>query len=191
VRRPEPQPSRLLLRVLTGLVVLGALLRRRPVGRLPQGVDPEDIADGYEHSDISPTVVLAGAAGLLVVLGLVLVAVTSFEATVTGIPPDLGRPADLIQGLRAAPAPTPPQPRLEAESGQEYAAYLAAEQHKLTSYRWVDRQAGVVAIPVERAIDVLAQQGLPARSAPAVATQDDGAHSPSSASSGRVEEAYP
>ncbi len=191
MRRPEPEPSRLLLRVLTGLVVLGALLRRRPVQRLPQGVDPEDIAEGYEHSDISPAVVLASAAGLLIILAVVLVAITSFEAAVTGIQPGLSRPTDLIQGLQAAPAPTPPQPRLEAESGQEYATYLAAEQQKLTTYRWVDRQAGTVAIPVERAIDLLAEQGLPARARPAVAAQDDGARSPSSSSSGRVEEAYP
>jgi hypothetical protein len=158
---------------------------------LPQGVDPEDIADGYEHSDISLAVVLIGAAGLLVILAVVLVAVTSFEAAVTGSQPSLSRPADLVQGLQAAPAPTPPQPRLEAESGQEYATYLAAEQQKLTTYRWVDRQAGIVAIPVERAIDLLAQQGLPTRSAPTVAAHDDAAHSPSSASSGRVKEAYP
>jgi hypothetical protein len=191
VSRPEPEPSRLLLGVLTGVVVLGALLRRRPVRGLPQGVHPEDLAEGYEHSDISPAVVLVGAAGLLVILVVVLVAVTSFEAAVTGSQPSLSRPADLVQGLQAVPAPTPPQPRLEAESGQEYAAYLAAEQQKLTTYRWVDRQAGSVAIPVERAIDLLAQRGLPTRSAPTVAARDDGAHSPSSSSSGRVEEAYP
>ena len=191
MRRPEPEPSRLLLRVVTGLVVLAAILRRRPVGRLPHGVDPEDIADGYEHSDISPAVVLVGAAGLGVILAVVLVVITSFETAVTGIQPSLSRPTDLIEGLQAAPAPTPPQPRLEAESGQDYATYLAAEQRKLTSYHWVDRQAGIAAIPVERAIDLLAQQGLPTRTAPTLGAHDDGAHSPSSSSSGRVEEAYP
>ena len=64
-------------------------------------------AEGYEHSDIPPFAVLAGAAGLLLVLVIVFVAITIFEAAVTGIPPSLSRPKDLIQGLQAAPAPTP------------------------------------------------------------------------------------
>ena len=33
----------------------------------------------------------------------------------------------------------------------------------LEHYGWVDKNAGVVRIPVERAIDVLAEKGLPYR----------------------------
>jgi hypothetical protein len=147
-------------------------------------------AEGYEHSDIAPVAVFAGAVGLLLVLAITLVAITSFEASVTGIPPSLSRPQDLIQGLQAAPAPTPPQPRLEAQSGQSLGPYRAAATARLNSYGWVDRQAGIVSIPIERAMDVTAQQGLPARATP-TAARDEGRLSPSSASSGRVDEAYP
>jgi hypothetical protein len=184
--QPEDRPS-ILVRLLEFVVVIGAFLQRRQP--LPRGVDAEDLATGYEHSDMHVGVILAGAAALLVTLALVLVGVTLLEQTLVGIPPSIGRPADLTQGLQAPPAPTPPAPQLEALPAQTLDAYRAAEQQKLSSYGWVDRSTGSVRIPVDRAIELTAQRGLPSRPAPAA--QDDGAHSPSVASSGRVEEPYP
>jgi len=184
------EPPQALVWVLSALVAIGALASRRPISSLPSGVDAEDLAAGYERSDMRPGVVLLGALALLVALGVILVAVTTLEALITGIPPSISRPSDLINGLQAAPQPTPPAPALESQPGQSLDPYMAAEQQKLTTYRWVDRQAGVVAIPIDRAMDLIAQQGLPARSATPTAA-DHANTSPSSASSGRVEEPYP
>jgi hypothetical protein len=39
----------------------------------------------------------------------------------------------------------------------------AEEQEKLSSYGWVEPNAGVVRIPVERAMELLAERGLPTR----------------------------
>jgi hypothetical protein len=144
---------------------------------------------GYERSDMNPTLILAAAAGFLAVLAVVLIAITVFEAVATGVPASISRPSDLLQGLQAAPAPTPPAPRLEAESGQSLEPYRAAEERKLSTYAWVDRQNGVVRIPIDRAVDLLAQRGLPSRTGSAPA--DTAASSPSDASSGRMNEAYP
>lgn len=179
-----------LVALLSVIVAVGALFSRRPTPRLPAGVDAEDLAAGYERSDMHPRVVLLTLGALLVVLALVLVAVTTLESLVTGIPPSIGRPTDLIQGLAVAPRPTAAPPALEAEPGQSLQPYMSAEQRKLSTYRWVDRNAGIVAIPIDRAMDLLAQQGLPARSATPSA-RDTGNGSPSTASSGRVDEAYP
>ena len=57
----------------------------------------------------------------------------------------------------------PPEPRLQATPVKDLAAYRAEEDAVLSSYGWVDKEKGVVRIPVERAIDILAQRGLPAR----------------------------
>jgi hypothetical protein len=180
------------VRLLEVGVVLGALLSRRPLHRLPPGVDADDLAAGYERSDMRPAVVLGGAAALLVILLLVLILITSFEAAVTGVPFTIGQPRDLIQGLQAAPAPTPPAPRLEAQSGETLDPYRAAAEQKLDHYHWVNRQAGIAGIPVEQAMDLLAQQGLPARPTPTgTTTPARGNTAPSNASSGRVPEAYP
>ena len=40
---------------------------------------------------------------------------------------------------------------------------LARETDLITGYAWVDKQAGVLRIPVDRAIDLLAERGLPSR----------------------------
>jgi len=183
--------SNRLVNLLTAAVAVGALLSRRPVPHVPASVDAEDLSAGYERSDMRPAIVIAAALGLLAVLVAVLFFVTVLESALTGVPASVSRPEDLIGGLAAAPQPTPPPPALEAQPGQSLQPYLAAQQQKLNSYRWVDRSTGVVAIPIDRAMDEVAQQGLPAREAPPARTRDAGTSSPSSASSGRVDQAYP
>ena len=190
MKRPESR-SGILVRLLEVAVVIGALLRQTPAASRTHGVEAEDLAAGYEHSDMNPLVVGAAAVGLLITLGLVLLGVTLFEQAVVGIPFTVSRPADLVGGLQAAPAPTPPAPALEAQSGQTLDPYRSIEERKLTSYGWVDRSAGVIRMPIDRAMDVTAQRGLPSRPAAAATPQDNGATSPSVASSGRVQESYP
>ena len=57
----------------------------------------------------------------------------------------------------------PPAPLLEVSPGQARIDLRAKEQAVINSYRWIDEKAGVVGIPVEEAIKLLAQRGLPAR----------------------------
>ena len=48
-------------------------------------------------------------------------------------------------------------------------ASLAGQQQQLHSYRWIDQDKGVVGIPVQRAVELVIQEGLgtePARSQP-------------------------
>ena len=54
-----------------------------------------------------------------------------------------------------------PEPRLLVVPGQELKAMRAEEDSMLNSYDWVDREKGIVRIPIQRAIDILAQRGLP------------------------------
>ena len=43
-------------------------------------------------------------------------------------------------------------------------AFQAREEIELHSYGWVNRSSGIVRIPIERAMELLLQKGLPARS---------------------------
>ncbi len=61
--------------------------------------------------------------------------------------------------------PLPPAPRLQNYPFYDLRAFRSEENRVLEHYGWVDKNAGVVRIPVERAMDVLAEQGLPYRSA--------------------------
>ncbi len=58
----------------------------------------------------------------------------------------------------------PPEPRLQTAPIQDLRQLHAAEDAVLHAYGWVDRGAGTVRIPIERAMELLAQRGLPARS---------------------------
>jgi hypothetical protein len=42
-------------------------------------------------------------------------------------------------------------------------AYRAEQQRRLENYGWVDREAGVVRVPIEEAMQAILRAGLPAR----------------------------
>lgn len=54
-----------------------------------------------------------------------------------------------------------PQPRLIVKPGATLADLRAAEDAELNSYGWVDRNAGIARIPIDRAMQLLLQRGLP------------------------------
>jgi len=56
-----------------------------------------------------------------------------------------------------------PQPRLESNERTEINAFRLQEEQKLNSYGWVDQNAGVMRIPIDRAMQLVAQRGLPTR----------------------------
>ncbi len=54
-----------------------------------------------------------------------------------------------------------PQPRLLVTPGASLAELRAAEEADLNSYGWVDRKAGIARIPIDRAMQLLLERGLP------------------------------
>jgi hypothetical protein len=68
-----------------------------------------------------------------------------------------------------------PEPRLEANERTELNSFRSEEEQKLNSYGWVDQNAGVVHIPIEQAMQIVAQRGLPVRPANVSTEQISGA----------------
>jgi hypothetical protein len=66
-----------------------------------------------------------------------------------------------------------PQPRLESDETTEINAFRMQEVQRLNSYGWVDQQAGIARIPIDRAMALLAQRGLPTRPQAGVAPPSD------------------
>jgi hypothetical protein len=60
----------------------------------------------------------------------------------------------------------PPAPRLQVVPEQDLAAFRAQEDAILGSYAWVEKDRGIVRIPVEEAMRIVAERGLPAFPAP-------------------------
>jgi hypothetical protein len=54
-----------------------------------------------------------------------------------------------------------PQPRLEKNERLEITDFRLREERTLNSYGWVDEKAGVAHIPIERAMQLIAERGLP------------------------------
>ncbi len=57
-----------------------------------------------------------------------------------------------------------PSPQLETDERSQLNDIRLHEEDTLSTYGWVDQKAGTVHIPIDRAIDILAQRGLPVRS---------------------------
>jgi hypothetical protein len=62
--------------------------------------------------------------------------------------------------LTGVERPLPPPPRLQTYPFQDIKALRQHDKPLVGSYEWVDRNAGTVRIPVDRAMDLLAQRGL-------------------------------
>jgi len=79
----------------------------------------------------------------------------------------------------------PPAPRLQDAPERDMQALRAEEDARLSSYGWIDRTAGIGRIPIDRAIDLILERGLPEVSAPPVATGTEPAPAAGPAGSSR------
>ncbi|MBI3245864.1 MAG: hypothetical protein HYZ50_05075 [Deltaproteobacteria bacterium] len=115
---------------------------------------------GHEES----TVELKSVIGF----GIILVVVTALSFLLVWFMLDLLQMnqtrKDVPLSVLANPDPIPPAPRLQVSSGQDLKMTRRTEEVVLKSYRWVNKEAGIVGIPVEHAIAILVEKGLPARS---------------------------
>src|SRR6185436_20170837 len=98
--------------------------------------------------------------GTLVWLGALMAAVTIATFVAMGVmfqrmearedANDRPRPPMAVRGH-----PEPPAPRLEIAPSRTRTRQRAHEKEILTTYFWVDREQGVVRIPIERAMDLV------------------------------------
>ncbi len=70
--------------------------------------------------------------------------------------------------------PPPDAPILQAAPKQDWKDFTRQADEKVHTYGWVNPSRGVVKIPVERAIDLLAERGIPVPPAPAPQPQAAG-----------------
>jgi len=126
----------------------------------------------YERQDIGARGIFYFLAGLLAATLLISFLLSGLYKTLdkrlaTHQPPVNPLAANLPQDTRKVPPQYPetafPDPRLETDERTQLNSIRLAEEQKLNSYGWVDEKAGTVRIPIERAMELLAQRGLPLR----------------------------
>lgn len=59
-----------------------------------------------------------------------------------------------------------PQPRLQESPTGDMVDMIREERARITTYGWVDQDAGIAHIPIDRAMEILAAKGLPRVPAP-------------------------
>ena len=116
---------------------------------------------GYEIQDTTPT--------LAFWIGIVLLSLILLTFVVTGVLRHIYR----TQVREKPPAPpamarlhqVPPEPRLQVNETTDLERLRAAENAVLYTYGWVSRAQGKAHIPIERAMALVVERGLPARPA--------------------------
>jgi hypothetical protein len=129
----------------------------------PDRAAPQEIAlnrnVAFEHSDVSFLRIALVAVGTLAIAG---------AAALVVAPPFFGLKQHRaeVSPPRSPNAPPgvrePAQPRLEALPETDLQGYNPAYDRVLSSYSWIDRDKGIAAIPLDRAMKIAAERGIPA-----------------------------
>jgi hypothetical protein len=134
--------------------------------------------DGFEHEDMSPAGVFYFMVGLAVVAILIHFIVTGMYRYLDSYDAKHQAPMNAM-AVKSGVDPrtmtfheaegqmqkTFPQPVLEDNERHQFGALVEKQDEVLASYDWVDQKNGVVRIPIDKAMDLLAQRGLPVRTA--------------------------
>ncbi|HUB32112.1 MAG TPA: hypothetical protein VMA31_03750 [Bryobacteraceae bacterium] len=120
----------------------------------------------HEKSDVDVSALLRFGIGLAALAVVSFVLIWVFYRVLEGahggpVPPT---------GLNITATALPPEPRLQETPISDLKQMLDAQDKLLHTYGWVDRQHGIVRVPIDRAIDMLAQRGLPSRATPGPAS---------------------
>jgi hypothetical protein len=67
-----------------------------------------------------------------------------------------------------------PNPKLEEDERGQLNGIITEEENTLNSYGWADEKSGTVRIPIERAMELIAQRGLPVRAQAATGAGEAG-----------------
>ncbi|MDP1569964.1 MAG: hypothetical protein Q8L86_08170 [Vicinamibacterales bacterium] len=124
------------------------------------GTTPEGA--GHEHSDIDPsygyTFGIWLAVAMVISAGIVYGTFLLFEGKMVArdaaeqrFPLAAGRPQE------------PPAPRLQTQPFKDVYLLRQSERQTLQTYGWVDQENGIVRVPIQDAMRLTIERGLPAR----------------------------
>ena len=100
----------------------------------------------------------------LVIMGITIVASAAFTVVLFDFFTQRAQSFDKPVSPLQIQNETPDGPRLQVVPGLDLRLQNEAEGERLNGYGWVDQGAGVVHIPIDKAVDVLVEKGLPTRS---------------------------
>ena len=134
--------------------------------------------DGFEQEDLSPSGPIYFLAGLAL-LGLVIYLIAfgmyrfldSYERAHQPPLSPMATPQADTRTVTHENTQTFPQPRLEENERMDLRPFIEDQDRKLATYDWVDKDRETVRIPIERAMELIVERGLPVRPEGSTAAQ--------------------
>lgn len=114
---------------------------------------------GHETRDVDVRAVAWFAIGLIIVAAIIHVVLGAIFGLFSRQHPSPEAPSRTV----IEPRMRAPNPQLQAAPAADIARFRVAEENKLNSYGWVDEAHGIARIPISRAMDLIANRGLPTR----------------------------
>jgi hypothetical protein len=129
---------------------------------IPQGL-PGGLQAGHEQTAIQPRTLFISA-GVLV--AVVIVCQVVLGLWMSGFEHKEERANALHPNRQTIDVDQFPQPRLQRTPPVDFMGMMQEERARITSYGWVNKDAGIARIPVDRAMEILVEKGLPKVAAP-------------------------
>ena len=131
---------------------------------------------GHEYREVNIKLILLSTA---IMVGVVLI-VSFFTVGLFDFLNRHAGPVDQTTSLER-PVEVPPEPRVLEHPGEQLPVLRQTEDRVLNTYGWLDQKTGQTRIPVDRAIDLVAQRGLPVAPAPGAVAPAKKASAPAAA----------
>lgn len=117
---------------------------------------------GYEPDQIDGRGIQKFTVGLVVICLVVMVGLAGLYKVFLARE-DARQPTADTLGANARGVP--PGPRLEVTPAEDLKRIRESEDQILGSYSWVDRENGIIRLPIARAMELVVERGLPTRKA--------------------------
>jgi len=159
---------------------------------------PTSLHDGFEHEDLTPKGPFYFMAGL-VLLGIVIYLIAfgiyrfldSYQSVHQPLVSPMVTPEADTRIMTHEETQTFPQPRLEENERTQLRSFIEDQDQKLATYNWVDKDKGILRIPIDRAMELIAKRGLPVHSEGASSAPSSGGKSSAAQTSAPVKKQPP
>jgi hypothetical protein len=123
----------------------------------PDSAHGNHAGPGHERTDADTRKVLMFGVGLAAIILAACLAMWITFGYLNAHQPLTGPPPSPLATERRLP----PEPRLQVSETEDSGKAVADEDKWLTSYGWVDKDGGVAHIPIESAMDLILERGIP------------------------------
>lgn len=112
---------------------------------------------GHETSDASVRLVVVVLALLAAGAACVCLLIYGIFTYLAGNPLNTAPPNPMAETVQQQ---LPPEPRLQVHAPLDLEQFHASEDSLLNTYGWTDKNAGIVRIPIDRAMDLAIERGF-------------------------------